>query len=50
MADLYTPNRLRVTNTISTVSETLEEEKKVLEAGYGYVTDVDNRRLFRRRK
>jgi len=32
------------------VSETLEEAKKLLEAGYDYVTDMDNRKLFRKRK
>jgi len=32
------------------VAETLDEAKKLLEAGFDYVTDMDERKLFRRRK
>jgi len=32
------------------VAETLDEAKKLLEAGFDYVTDMDGRKIFRRRK
>ena len=32
------------------VAETLEEAKKLLEAGFDFVTDMDGRKIFRRRK
>ena len=32
------------------VAESLEEAKKLFEVGFGYVTDMDGRKLFRERK
>lgn len=32
------------------VAENLEEAKKLLEAGFDYITDMDDRKLFRKRK
>jgi len=32
------------------IAENLEEAKKLLEAGYDYITDMDTRKLFRKRK
>jgi hypothetical protein len=32
------------------VAENLEEAKKLLEAGFDYVTEVEGRKLFRKRK
>ena len=32
------------------VAETLEEAKKLLEAGFDFVTNMDGRKIFRRRK
>jgi len=32
------------------IAENLEEAKKLLEAGFDYITDMDTRKLFRRRK
>jgi hypothetical protein len=32
------------------VAETLEEACKLLEVGFQYVTDMDNAKLFRKRK
>jgi len=32
------------------VAENLEEAKKLLEVGFDYVTDMDSRKLFRKRK
>jgi len=32
------------------IAETLDDAKKLLEAGFEYITDMDGRKIFRRRK
>jgi len=34
----------------SAVAKTLDEARKLVEAGFEYVTDVDGNKLFRKRK